>query len=40
MNNVLLASVAWVAFALQLAWYTVATVLLFKIWRRVRHLPA
>jgi hypothetical protein len=35
-----MAFLAWLMIAVQFAWYAVVTVMLFKIWRKVRHLPS
>jgi len=39
MNGVAIPAMAFVAFALQVVWYVTVTVMLFKIWRKVKHLP-
>ena len=33
-----MAFVMWAMIALQFAWYAVVTVMLFRIWQRVKHL--
>ena len=34
-----IAFVGWIMLALQFAWYVAVTVLIVKIWRKVKHLP-